>query len=315
MHNVIHLMTPFCENEFTYVQSNVTYFFTHFFDSPLSYSLSFFGWLGVSFFIFVSGYGLSATYDNANIDVVRWTTRHYLKLVILLFPAFFIFFLFQIYYTHGTLNYLDYLQEQLLLLNITAPFRIPIGILWYIGMAFQLYLWFLLFRKLPNKYLVMIALASAVLIGFLPRTPLSYIRHNSIGWLPEFIFGLLLARYKNINTSGWRNIVTAVIAAIATIALSACRYTFFLSGICFVILLLTFKKYASKSKTLIFVGEISASLYVIHAFVRTFWLLTARHFELQLPPPICGLIVLISSICISIMYDKCYKTACRKLFG
>lgn len=315
LHNVIHQATPpLAENEFQYAESNVSAFYAMFFDAPLTYFLSFFGWLGVSFFIFISGYGLTSTYGTSGLNTCRWITRHYLKLELLLFPALFVFFLLQFYYNQGQINCVTYLLQQSLVLNVINPGKIVIGIWWYIGMAFQLYLWFLLLRKVPAKYLIAIALASCLLIGLLPQTYVSYLRHNSIGWMPEFIFGMLAARNMNMKINKWQAVMLAIAAIIATIAFSLSRYTFFLSGVSFVTLLLVGRTFITKSKTLIYIGKISASLYVVHAVVRWVYNITARHVEAlnTLPIIVSGLIVLFVGICVSVIYNYCFTTLCKR---
>lgn len=97
MHNVLHVLTAARENEFTFKSDNVTFFFDNFWDSPVSYLFSFYGWLGVSFFFFISGYGLAVKYGCDDVLSWKWIKQHYLKLVLLLLPAFLVCMMLSIY--------------------------------------------------------------------------------------------------------------------------------------------------------------------------------------------------------------------------
>ena len=314
MHNVLHLLTAAKENEFAFSSDNVTFFFYNFWDSPFSYTLSFYGWLGVSFFIFISGYGLSVKYGCNDALSQKWIKQHYLKLVLLLFPAFLVSLSFTLYKypNQGIVDYGYFMLEQMLLLNIVNPYLIQPGVFWYIGIAFQFYIWFVWLRKLSTKYLMLIALCSCLLVAFLPMNVVSYIRHNSIGWMSEFVFGILLARYRNVAIGQYHRYVLFSLCLLLTILFSISRYTFFLSGLCFIGMLLIFRRQIAKIGLLLFVGEISAYIYVVHPVVRQVWFGYILPPLTELPPPMTAGAILLVSIVFSIVYSRLYVKADKK---
>lgn len=314
MHNVLHLLTAACENEFFFKLENVTFFLGNFWDSPFSLLFSFYGWLGVSFFIFISGYGLSVKYGHDNLFSWKWIEQHYLKLILLLFPAFLTYLLLILYKNPSYIDYWHikyFVMEQLLLLNIVHPNLIQPGVYWYLGLAFQFYLWFLWFRRLSNKSLVLIALCSCLLVVFVPENYVSYVRHNSIGWMPEFVFGMLFARYSHVVIGKYYRCIIFLLCILFVILFSLSKYTFFLSGLCFIGILLMIRNYIAKSRILLYLGGISASIYVVHPVIRQIWLdyvlpLTASF------PLLSACVILLVSIGISILYSR-YIIAYRKV--
>ena len=154
---------------------------------------------------------------------------------------------------------MECLLEQLLLLNIINPHAIQPGIFWYIGMAFQFYIWYIWFRKLSGNQLALIALCTTLTIALLPSAYVSYIRHNSIGWMPEFVFGILLARSEQESIVFHGRALSAGIALLGIVPFALSQYTFMLSGVCFVYLLLIYKTQFAKMKILLYLRKISAS--------------------------------------------------------
>ena len=307
MHNVLHLLTEANENEFTFKSDNVTFFYDNFLDSPFSYIFSFYGWLGVSFFIFISGYGLSVKYGHDNLFSWKWIKQHYLKLILLLFPAFLTYLLLILYKNPSYIDYWHiryFVMEQLLLLNIVHPNLIQPGVYWYLGLAFQFYLWFLWLRKLSNKSLILIALCSCLLVAFVPEKYVSYVRHNSIGWMPEFISGMLLARYSHVVIGRYYRYVVLFLCVLFAILFSLSRHTFFLSGLCFIGILLMIREYIAKSKILLYLGGISASIYVVHPVIRQIWLDYILPSYNDFHPLILTGIILLISIGVSALYHR-----------
>lgn len=314
MHNVLHLLTAAKENEFTFSADNVTFFLDNFRDSPLSYAFSFYGWLGVSFFIFISGYGLSVKYGCNDVLSQKWIKQHYLKLVLLLFPAFLVSLSLTLYKypNQGIVDYGYFILEQALLLNIVNPHVIQPGVFWYIGIAFQFYIWFIWLRKLSNKSLILIGLSFCLFMVFLPMNYISYIRHNSFGWMLEFVFGMLLARYGNFMRGKHLRYVIFVLCLLLTILFSLSRYTFFLSGICFIGMLLIFRKQIARIGILLYLGGLSACIYVIHPVIRQVWLNSILLSCIKLPPPIIASMILLISIGVSILYNQIYVKSYKK---
>lgn len=317
LHNVLHILTDAHENEFVFSSNNVSFFFDKWVDYPFSYLFSFYGWLGVSFFVFISGYGLTVKYGCKNTLSFKWLKRHYLKLVLLLFPAFLVplSLLLYKYPNQGIVDYGYFISELLLLLNIINPHLIRPGVFWYIGIAFQFYLWFLLFRKLSDKSLLLIALCSCILIAFLPMNGVSYVRHNSIGWMSEFVLGILLARHNNIvigKHCRYTTFFLCICLFLKMVLFSVSRYTFFLSGLCFIGILLVLRKYFVKSTVFLFLGRISACIYVVHPVIRQIWLGYISPSLPSITPPVVACIILLISIGVSVLYNQIYVKTYKK---
>ena len=314
IHNVVHLLTPVHENEFQFNPDHVTGLFTWFETQPVANFFSFWGWLGVSLFLFASGYGLSVKYDSRSLNTGQWIKRHYLKLQLLLLPAHVAYLAMMLVCNPHAVDGINVLLEQLFLLNVLAPATISPGIFWYIGTAFQFYLWYLWFRKLNNVQLILIAVCSCLAVALLPTEYVSYIRHNSIGWMPEFIFGMLLARSNRDLLICHSRAITIGIACLGVILLAFSKYTFMLSGACFVYLLLAYRKRLSRMQLLLYAGNVSASLYVVHAVIRqivSVSLAVSRH-DLNMSATGTSIIVLIMSLACAIPYQALYANVCQK---
>ena len=322
LHNVTHFLSPAKTNEFAFYQDRLDFYLTHWTVDPITYFFSFYGWIGVAFFVFISGYGLTAKYGRAEFNPLRWILKHYLKLVFLLMPALIVLFSFEgktiIGDSWKAIAYY-YFLEQFMILNILDPELIWPGIYWYLGMALQLYIIFVFIRRLPSRYLLLLVSLACIFMAFTSLEMVRYLRHNFIGWLPEFIFGILCFRLKgsgNILPVTGKSMLIRVLCIVTLagifIVVSLTRYTFFLGGVAFVAFLLCFKGWISKLLVFKHLGEISAALYITHAFVRHIWL---THFELSkgLSPMTNALIVLCLAIILAIPYEYYYRHISSRL--
>lgn len=307
LHNVVHLLCPIKENETTFDKENAIRFFNDFFDSPITYFISFFGWMGVSVFVFISAYGLSAKYSNKKINPFNYIRDHYKKLCLLLMPALLIFLLSSDGIIENPVSAIKhYVAEQLLVLNLIRPTEIWPLIYWYVGMAFQLYLLFLIFRNLSTGILLLTGIVCSLILSFSPTALLEYFRLNSIGWIPEFIFGMIYYRFREVKFGPSLIAGMSVFSLLMIVALSASRFTFFLGGIFFVIFMLTVRKWLSKLKIFEWLGVISASIYVTHAIVRYFWMKYLPFTDEQ-SPLFIALLILVMSIVLAIPYSRYYN--------
>lgn len=64
LHNLIHNVVPFHENEKWFNISNAEYFLNNITNHPILGSISYLGWLGVPMFFFLSGYGLQKNMEE-----------------------------------------------------------------------------------------------------------------------------------------------------------------------------------------------------------------------------------------------------------
>lgn len=102
-----------------------------------------------------------------------------------------------------------------LLGNFLGEWTLPVGVYWYFGLAFELYLLWLLIRKLDVKWLTAIAVAIIVFQLFMIGVGnMSYIKHNFFGWGQLLIGGMITARYSSkipqLNT--WQMAVAALVS-------------------------------------------------------------------------------------------------------
>lgn len=322
LHNVVHLLSGIWENEFRFNSENLSVFLEAFPETPTMAFFSFYGWLGVAFFVFLSGYGLAYKYDTGHFKIWAWIKEHYLKLFFLVLPGMLIvFFAFPAFIENPLKTTWRYITEQTLLLNLFDPGAIRPGIYWYMGLALQLYLVFLLLRRLSGRWLVVVALLSAVLLILIP-SKVSYLRHNFVGWLPDFIFGILSCRrrdewMKNFDSPerrgawAWQICGFAVCLALSFFA-SLTRFTFMFGGVCFVAAFLCVREYLVRVPGLLWVGGVSAAVYVIHAVVRQFWLDYCPLAD-SWPPMASALTVLVISFLIAVPYEWYYNWIKRLL--
>lgn len=307
MHNVTHQLSGIAENEFRFSTHNLITFFEGLIINPIESIFSFLGWVGVSMFVFASGYGLTLKYDKKIPNKLTWILKHYAKLLILLIPCFLIFKTYPFLRDPTSINITDFILESTLLLNIYNPYAISPLIYWYIGMAFQMYLLFLVLNKVSTYHLYGIAIFAISLLAFLPDEYVSYCRFNFIGWLPEFIFGIFTAR-KNENMKLYFHKNFLIIVSLLLFLLSPLtKFTFFLCGLGFVGLLLPLRKKLVELKIVVFLGNISAIVYILHPILRQSWHYISEWGEINLPSVIVSLLILTASVLFAIPYSVFYK--------
>lgn len=313
IHNVIHVNFNVAENEFAFSSQNVAHFIEQFPRHPFLASISFLGWLGVSVFVFCSGYGLAVKYKEPITQKCRWVLHHYLKLFLLLIGALILFKLYPVIREPHAIDFANLTLEALLALNITNPSAISPMIYWYIGMAFQLYLCFLLLKDLPVKPLLLIGILIAAGLGFMPNDTVYYLRHNCVGWLIEFIFGIAIARcqIKPLNKTALGMIALASISMAVVCSFS--RQTFCLSGVCISVFFLTLMRPITRIKPIVYLGAISASIYVLHSLARQAltYIIAWNHFEIGAIAK--ALIVLAVSILAAVPYQWLYNRITTRL--
>ena len=313
LHNVVHQNFGVSENEFSFHQSNLLNFFANFMEYPVTSFFSFLGWIGVSLFVFVSGYGLSSKYTYKIDDKAKWTWKHYLKLVVLLAGGLVLFKLYPLLRDINAIDFKNLFLEFILLLNITAPGDISPMVYWYIGMAFQLYICYLLLRRLSSKILIALIIADGLALAFLPMEYVAYLRHNSPGWLIEFISGILAARYSyDINDKKYRFLLP-LLSFMLLILASFSRFTFFLSGPFFIFFAIGLNGFLRRQNILIYLGGISAALYILHSVVRQVFHYLFLNADFSISPLMRGVLVLLVSIIFAIPYQKSYNYICSKI--
>lgn len=158
---------------------------------------SFAGWIGVSVFVFLTGYGFGVKYYKKK-DISFSLKNNYLKLFILLFPALLLFMGLDIV-KHDWLSFIKRFSYIPFLTNFAYPYlNCSPGVYWYFGLTFQFYVFFFLARRLLKKeLLVIISVFSIVgliiLYYFEVPDAFSIYRHCITGWFPVLAMGFGLA--------------------------------------------------------------------------------------------------------------------------
>lgn len=214
LHNYCHWL-PFAvpENEFSFsVEKYIRFWNVITGETLFIQFFSFWGHLGVSAFVLLSGYGLVRKYDNTNINWTSFVIKHYKKLsipMVLGFIAYYIVLFIMNYPTNQDISTIipikRFLAQLTLIINLLPnPHRlINPGPYWYFSLTMQLYLiYILLVHKRSISYITIIALGVFIFSLFLEYNPKLLIstKYNFIGWLFPFIYGIILGR-KNYNPS------------------------------------------------------------------------------------------------------------------
>lgn len=214
LHNYCHWL-PFAvpENEFSFsVEKYIQFWNVINWETLFIQFFSFWGHLGVSAFVLLSGYGLVRKYDNTNINWTSFVIKHYKKLsipMVLGFIAYYIVLFIMNYPTNQDISTIipikRFLAQLTLIINLLPnPHRlINPGPYWYFSLTMQLYLiYILLVHKRSISYITIIALGVFIFSLFLEYNPKLLIstKYNFIGWLFPFIYGIILGR-KNYNPS------------------------------------------------------------------------------------------------------------------
>lgn len=169
---------------------------------------SFAGWIGVSVFVFLTGYGLGVKCLKTE-DQPFSIKKNYLKLLILILPALLLFMGLDII-KHDWVSFIKRFSYIPFLTNYAYPYlNCSPGVYWYFGLTFQFYVFFFLARKLlKRELLVIISVLSIVglfLLGILNvPNAFSIYRHCITGWFPVFTIGYLFSginKKERMNTS------------------------------------------------------------------------------------------------------------------
>lgn len=246
--------------------------------------LSFFGHYGVPLFLFISGFGLVAKYEqkerDKEIGFFSFTWYHYAKLLRLMFLGYIAFAVVSYIHPHGYHGYtVGRVVAQLLMYINLLPdpdHIIKPGPYWYFGLTLQLYIIYrlLLYRRKSAYVVTMIIACWAIQAVFSPEMignddSLNRIRYNFIGAMLPFGMGMLYARHGK-SLSKWMYALLAVVSAIAVYAGSFYFSTwlwvpaFIVTGAVSTIKLLP-GKWLSPC---VWIGVISSSLFVVHPIMR-----------------------------------------------
>ena len=273
-HNLLRILYFKECNECSFIISFIKYP-PHFEILPFQILL-YYGWLGVPLFVFLSGAGLSYKYKQTRFNYQKYILWNVSKLFVLFLPCFLICMILGFTgITNCPLSKKALFLQSTGLINFFAPsvFSWP-GIYWYIGLTLQLYILFPLLSRFTEKQLIYIFLILIVILQIYCNTESTYliaIRKNAIGWVHIFILGILYARINIPQIFFKHNRTSLITIALVCVTTSLYKYTWIIPELCIIpIFLILAKKLYKKqvSKYTIFIGSISASIFVVHPVLR-----------------------------------------------
>lgn len=287
LHNYCHFLGfAVKENEYTFTAAKPQAFFDRLFtlDSNLFvHFFSFFGHYGVPVFLFISGFGLVAKYEQSTerrVPAVPFIGFHYAKLLRLMFLGYIGFAVVSYLHPHGYHGYtIGRVVAQLLMYINLMPdpdHIIKPGPYWFFGLMLQLYIVYrlALYRRSSWLTVAFIAVCWALQAVFYPDNDpggeiLNRIRYNFIGGMLPFGAGVLYARHGRTLPS-W-----AYGAVVTLSAIAVCAGSLWFSSWLWVPLFVVTGAVATVKllpswcvKACVWVGAVSSALFVVHPITR-----------------------------------------------
>lgn len=305
LHNYCHWLGPVVkENEYTFSQHNVDWL-TAVMASPdgllPAHLVSFFGHYGVPVFLFLSAYGLELKYGRTlYAPTFRFVAYHWKKLFSMMIVGFVSFTIVDAM-TPGRWHYtLTQVVAQLAMVNNLLPdpdHNIWPGPFWFFGLMLQLYAVYrlLLYKRHWAWTVGAMVVCLGVQLAFAPESEaLNWYRYNFMGGMLPFGLGLLYARYGNriilthLNTLSL--LVSVVFCGFLVMWMSASYLLWSVVPLVVCILCVYVVKLLSQAARrpvgtwlmarLVWMGEISAALFVIHPVLRKVFIPISRHGDI-----------------------------------
>lgn len=310
LHNLVHNRVPFIENEKWFDILNADYFINHIFGHPILGLISYLGWIGVPIFFFLSGYGLSKKYGSRIPNTLLFIKDHYLKLLLLAGP---IILLKNIVHVTPPLNVLG---ELTFLNNVFGDYEIHPGAFWYLRVAFQFYIVYaLLLRRIPVKWLLIFSFVVMCSFLLFDNNTVKLMKYHSVGWMLDFSLGVFVAQHGQ-----WLKRIENIFCSIALLALvlfsSVNGYAWYFSSTFAVLFFLSIKRHLT-NRVMIFLGSITAFLYVTHTLIMELWLFLKLDYMngnvLYIFLSVCGYFL----VCVlaAYLYGKFYKKVLALMRG
>ncbi|MBQ1177162.1 MAG: acyltransferase family protein [Paludibacteraceae bacterium] len=325
-HNLLHITSRLGENEFTFYPGVTNKFLGSLFsfaDNLGSYIFSFLGWYGVATFLFLSGFGLVKKYEQQasgkEHTFISFMGQHFIKLFTLLLLPYLGFIAIN-YITGHPIPYLTIGKHLLFIANFW-PLQINPGVYWFFGLILQFYLcYYVFFYKKPTRNIIIlnvISLGILLTLLLLPPTQgmpiMNWVRHQFIGWILPFTLGILYARYPItlVSKKTWVNLLVFTIGVVALIASETVAYVWLFNNVISLLLALTLnellKKISLVNQAFVYLGNISAFLFVIHPVVRyVYFGLKLNNYMYEVVA--YGIVSLILAIVYKWIYDKLFST-------
>ena len=312
LHNFCHWLNPVVkENEYQYFQHNVDWFaqcaarVNELFPAHV---ISFFGHYGVPVFLFLSAYGLEMKYGNGQgkapdgrrVVVSSFVRYHYLKLFKMMIVGFICFTVVDAM-TAGSWHYnVAQIVGQLLMINnfYDQPDRnIWPGPFWFFGLMLQLYVVYrlLLYRRHWGWTVGLMAVCTVAQLFMDPEGEnLNYWRYNFMGGMLPFGLGLLFARYGNkvmlVNLTFGSFLMSWVVCSFFIVSASGSFYTWVIvpalvcyASVYFIKTVSTLPLPWLRARiryVLVWLGNVSAALFVIHPAIRKVFITVSRQGDI-----------------------------------
>ena len=314
IHNFVsHLMVIDC-NETFYNQKVTNAFLENVFtSSSLWYIFSFAGWIGVPLFFFLSGYGLSKKYGQGKIKTWPYVKSHAIKLWQLIIPVYLLYILVYHFCFGRPLLIKNFIGIVTFTANLQGDAIINPLVYWFFGVIFQFYLLYLLFRKLNTRQLwvlfFLFMVVNYLVLYLLPdrltimsnynilgcqlqfTTGSVWFRNNFIGWGMPFVLGMIASRTDFNIPKKWSIAVSLISFVLMFVCLSV-KALSPLAEIAAIVCAVSLVQWVS-FKAIAWVGLISASIYVIHPFIRLIFYLTVCRPHGATPHPLAVTMVYI----------------------
>ena len=279
MHNFCHWLPNMTkENEYTYNIHNSLSWLANLTDGGphvILNSFSFWGHYGVSIFLFLSGYGLVKKYESnysSPLIFIPFMKHNYLKLWTLIVGGIISHFALRLFLS---LDFSEIKDIPLLITfctNLIPDSNIIHGPWWFFSLIIQFYIIYSIFFYKKNQFIPYIFIAlSLLLMVFVSlyhgtsSDTLHYIRFNSFGWVLPFSLGVITSR-SNYNIP----IKFSLISFIIWVLCEFNAYSWLIGPFFFIFSILPLTKIKNLwiRKSFIYLGTISASLFLLHPFTR-----------------------------------------------
>ena len=275
IHNYVFRPMGINCNEFIFSQDHIDHFLAHVFSLQAPwYLVSFAVWPLVASFFFFSGFGLTKKYGEGKLDKWQYIKNHLFKLWALLIPVFTVYVLL----FYGVFGHPWNIPSILAQLTFTVNplcfgdnvFVIEPGIYWFLGVILQLYLLFLLFRRLKTSWL-WVLLGIFIIIHYLVlyltnNDVLMWCRINAIGWGAPFLLGMIAAKTP-LNLSKRQNAIICLLSGAMMFICVTNKFLAPLSEISGVVFAVSLSRIISW-KAFAWAGGISASIYMVHPLLK-----------------------------------------------
>lgn len=330
LHNFCHWLGPVVkENEYTFDRGKVDWLWRVTADADMllpMHWVSFFGHYGVPVFLFLSAYGLEKKYGASGMaadddsGVWQFVKLHFAKLFRMMIMGFALFVMVDAV-TPGRWHY-DVVQivAQLLMVNNLLPdpdHQIWPGPYWFFGLMLQLYVVYrlLLYRRHWSVTLALVAVFVAIQLMLDPLGDgMNRYRYNFMGGMLPFGAGILAARLmdKPLPLKQWQWAVAALLLSAMVVAMSGNIVGWTLAPVVVVAACAATAKaitaLPSLTRMMVWMGEISAALFVTHPLVRKIFIPISRHGDCW-----TGLLLyVVAALCVAWMFNIVLKKGLTK---